>query len=329
MPSTIGSIDLSVITFKLEPTSGISAAPTAAADAIAVRVSNLDVKMELKTVERDVLTGSFAAPDVKPYTRRGKITFSLEAQSSGTPGTAPQIGKILKACGRSEVIVAGSAVEYWPASLNIQTATIGCVWNGRYEEFVFCNGTVKRSIAVGKMASFDFTFDGLVVTDPIVQVSAVTPVLTAWVDGDAVGPTFTSPLRLGGQGAVTYSAGVLAGGTTYNFESIEADDAMDVQDTTLASAESMGIYGKNPSVNIVANLGPAAHVAMKLAGKNGTAQSCGYVHGKTAGRIVGEWFPSARIKEVSDQKNGKKMLDKLVLVPRPLTTNDDSVIFFA
>jgi hypothetical protein len=329
MAGTIGSIDLSVITFKLESASGTSAAPTAAADAVPIRVSNLDIKMDLKTAERDVIVGGFSAPDVRPFTRRGKITFSVEAQSSGTPGTAPQIGRILRACGRSEVIVAGQAVEYWPSSLNIPTATIGAVWNGRYEEFVFCNGTVKRSTSVGKMATFDFSFDGLVVADPVVQAGAVTPVLTAWKDGDAVGPVFTPPLQLGALGAVTYASGVLSGGTAYNFESIEVDDSMDVQDTTLASAESMGIYGKNPSVNIVCNLGPAAHVALAIAAKDGTPQSCGYVHGKTAGRIFGEWFPRCAIKEVGDQKSGKKLLDKVVLIPRPLTTNDDSVIFFA
>lgn len=333
MAGTIGSIDLSVITFKLEGINGMNAGPTAAADAIPIRVTNLDVKFDIKTAERDVIQGGFAAPDAVPFTRRGKIAFSLEAQSSGTAGVVPQIGRLLKACGRSEVITPGSVVEYWPTSVSIQTATIGAVWNGRFEQFVFCNGSVKRSYAVGKIASFDFTFDGLVVNNPVVQVGTVTPNLSSWVDGEAVGPSFSSALLLGnvsgGAGAVTYAAGVLGGGTAYNWESIEVDDAMDVQDTTMAVAEAMGIYGKNPSISVACNLGPAAHVALKNDASIGLMKSFGYMHGSAAGKRVGEYFPKCRIKEVSDNKSGKKMLDKVTLIPRPMTTNDDSVIFFA
>jgi hypothetical protein len=68
-----GSIDNTVILAKIETTSGTDAAPTNTADAVAIRVANLSVKYVQNFAERDVMTGTFSAPDKLPYSRRGQI----------------------------------------------------------------------------------------------------------------------------------------------------------------------------------------------------------------------------------------------------------------
>jgi hypothetical protein len=45
-----------------------------------------------------------------PTTKTGTVTFTAELKGSGTAGTAPQIGKLLRACGTKQTINSGTAV---------------------------------------------------------------------------------------------------------------------------------------------------------------------------------------------------------------------------
>ena len=313
-----GSIQTSVILAKIEATSGTDSAPTNTTDAVAIRVTNLSAKIEQKFAERDVITGGFSAPDKLPYTRRGSISFSCELQASGTLGTAPQWGDLLQACGFSETVTATTRVDYLPASTALKTLTIWAYINARLEKFVFCAGTVKISLTVGKVPSLDFTFTGLVTSSA--ASGLVTPTLTAWIRAEAVGPAFTTPLSIG---AVTYSAGALAGGTTYAFKSLDIDMANDVQDIELVQVESVGIYGRNPSAQITADLGGTVHAAFKADMHAGTTRAFGLVHGSSAGKKVLIYAPVGVITSVEDQQDGPVMLDKLGLTLRPAANNDE------
>ena len=108
---------------------------------------------------KDVIAaGAFAAVDRLPYTRRGKISFSVECQASGTLGTAPQWGKALQACAFSETVTATTRVDYLPASSALKTATIWAYVNGRLEKFLYAAGTVKLSMKDGQVPTLDFEF---------------------------------------------------------------------------------------------------------------------------------------------------------------------------
>ena len=317
-----GSIQNTVILFKPETTSGTDSAPGNTTDAVAIRISNLSVKIDEKFAERDVIVGGFAAPDKLAYTRRGMLTFSVELQGSGTLGTAPQWGDLLKCCAFAETISAGARVEYTPVSTALTTGTIWAYINNRLEKFNYASGTVKMSMAVGKVPSLDFTFTSLVSSSAASAPAA--PTLSAWIRAQAVGPTFTTQLSMG---AVTYSAGALSGGTAYNFQSFDLDMANDVQDIALATQETISIYGRNPSVALVADLGGTAHAAMKAAMHAGTQQGLGFVHGTVSGAKVGIYAPLATITSVEDQINGAVMLDKMGFTLRPQTLNDELRIF--
>jgi hypothetical protein len=317
-----GSIQNTVILAKLEVTSGTDSAPTNIADAVAVRVSNLSAKINQNFAERDVIVGAFGAPDKLPFSRRGAIAFSCELQASGALGTAPQWGDLLQGCGFSETITAAARVDYTPASTALKTLTIWAYINGRLEKFAFCAGTVKMNLKVGELPSLDFTFTGLV--SSTVASATVTPTLTPWIRAEAVGPAFTTPLSIG---AVTYAAGALAGGTPYPFQSLAVDMACDVQDIALVQTESVGIYGRNPSAQIVADLGGTAHAAFKADMHAGTTRAFGLVHGSVATKKVGIYAPVGVLTSVEDQISGSVMLDQLGLTLRPNLGNDEFRIF--
>lgn len=313
-----GSIDNTVILAKLETTSGTDAAPTNTADAVAIRVSNLSVKTVQNFAERDVMTGTFAAPDKLPYSRRGQISFSVEMSASGTAGTAPEWGDLLQACGMAQTITAGSRVDYTPISIGMKTLTIWAYINGRLEQYNFAVGTAKVSAKVGSVPSLDFTFQALVTS---VGVSAPpVPTLTAWARGLAIGTAATSKISLG---AVTYSAGVLSGGTQYSFEELGLDLANDVQDLALVGQESIGIYGRNPSAKIVADLGATAHSGLVADMAAGNTSAFGVTHGTVAGSKVMVYAPVGVLTAVDDQINGKVMLSNLGMTLRPSAANDD------
>ena len=313
-----GSIQNTVILFKTETTSGTDAAPTNVADAVQVRVSNLSSKIEQRMADRDVLVGGFSAVDKLPYARRGTITFSVDLQASGTLGVAPAWGEILLCCGFAETVTATTRVDYVPASAALKTATIWAYINGRLEKFNFCAGTFKLSLEMGKVPTIDFTFTGLVSSS--VAGAPPAPTLSAWIRPEAVGPSFTTALS---GGAVTYSAGAITGGTTYNFQSFSIDMANDVQDLELVTASSIAIQGRDPKADIVADFGATQHAAWQADMHAGTTRAFGVVHGSTATKKVGIYVPVGVITSVEDQVNGNVMLDKMSLTLRPAVLNDE------
>jgi hypothetical protein len=315
-----GSIQSTVILAKVETTSGTDAAPTNTADAVLIRVSGLAAKINQLMATRDIVRGSFGAPDMLPYTRRGEITFSVELAGSGVLGTAPQWGDLLIGCGYSETVTASTRVDYTPASQNLKTLTIWAYINGKIEKFNFCAGTVKlANFKVGQLPTLDFSFQGLVLS--VAASAPPTPTLTAWIRAQAVGPLATSQILFG----ATYSAGAFAGGTGYNFNEFSADLANDVQDLELATAESVSIYGRNPSASLVADIGAAGIVTQYTNMNAGTPTSLALTHGSVAGNKVLVYAPSAVITGIDDNVQGNVMLNSMSFSLQPSASFNDEL----
>lgn len=312
-----GSINNTVILFKLESTSGTDSAPTNTSDAVLITVSDLQPKINEQFAERDVITGTFSAPDKLPFARTGEVTFSVEAAPSGAAGTEPEWGDILQACGMTPTVTASTRVDYTPISQSLKTASIWVYYNGRLEKFNYCAGTFKFSGEVGKVPKLTFTFKGLVTS--VAASSVPTPTLTPWKRAEAVAPS-VSALSIG---AVTYSAGAVSGGTSYNFKSFNIDAACDVQYLGLASLEKIGIYGRNPSLSLVADIGGTDHAAFKADMHAGATRASAFTHGSAAGKKLIVYSPTMVITDVSDSAQGSVLLDSLSATLRPSSSGND------
>lgn len=310
------SIRKTVILAKVETTSGTDAAPTNTADAVLFWVENLSAKIEEQFAERDVVTGVFATPDQLPYTRRGTITFQVDLASAGTAGTAPQWGDLLIGCGCAETIAGGVSATYNDVSTALKTLTIWVYMDGELRKFAYCAGNVTLDATVGNVGKLSFTYTGLV--SSVAAGTNPTPTLTSWQRPQAIGPTFTSKLILGG----TMSAGAITGGTSFDWKSLQADMGNDVQYDELAQAETVAIYGRNSTLTVIVDLTVAAEVAKYAEMHTGTLTSVGFTQGTATGSKVSFFTPAAFLTAVEDNVDGNKLLTSLTLGMKALAAND-------
>ena len=148
---------------KVETTEGTANAPLAADCNLLVE----DVKFEpdIDQTERQPVSSSLSPYPSIAGMRKARITFKVELKGSGTAGTAPAIGKLIKACGFSETTVAVTSVTYNPLSVGIDSLTIDVYsvpasGNQIRERLVGARGTFKIAAKSGQQVYLEFTFQG-------------------------------------------------------------------------------------------------------------------------------------------------------------------------
>ncbi|XKH37561.1 hypothetical protein ACIU1J_19615 [Azospirillum doebereinerae] len=105
---------------KIETTEGTDAAPAAGSDA--VLVENPQISFNPTIVQTNEVTGSLDSRGPIAGGMTVQITFDVLLKGSGTAGTAPEWGKLLKAAGWAEVVTA-AAVPVAPEAATAGTAS--------------------------------------------------------------------------------------------------------------------------------------------------------------------------------------------------------------
>lgn len=148
-----------LILVKTETTYGTDSSPVGT-DALLVR--NLDITpIEADLVSRDLIRPYLGNSPSLIANSRVSITFQVEMAGSGTAGTAPRFGSILRACGLLEAIVASTSVTYTPRSAGFESATIYFNNDGILHKATGCRGTFTLNAAVGEIPTIDFTMTGV------------------------------------------------------------------------------------------------------------------------------------------------------------------------
>jgi hypothetical protein len=148
-----------LILTKAETTYGTDAVPTST-DALLVRT--LEITPLLADVKsRDLVRPYLGNYEVLLAQTRVQVKFDVEIQGSGTAGTAPKFGAVLKACGLSETITAATSVAYSPVSTSFSSATIYYYVDGVFHKLTGCRGTVDMVCKVGEIPYFTFDMIGL------------------------------------------------------------------------------------------------------------------------------------------------------------------------
>ena len=157
---------------KAEGTEG-SAETLAGADAFLAM--NVSFKPEIEMHPRDNVSASLSNFSQVPGARKATMEFDVEVKGSGTAGTAPALGKLLKACGFGETVVAATSVTYKPASTGIGSMSLA-VYNDGVRYGIFgARGNVSLKLEKGKPGMLHFVFTGadFTVTDVAMLSSAV------------------------------------------------------------------------------------------------------------------------------------------------------------
>ena len=149
-----------LILAKTESTYGTDPTPTGTANAILVR--NLEITpLQADTVTRDLIRPYLGNSDQLLAQTRVEVTFEVELAGSGTAGTAPAYGPVLKACGLSETVVATTSVTYAPVSASFSSVTIYFHNDGIRHKVTGCRGTFELNAEVGQIPVISFTMTGI------------------------------------------------------------------------------------------------------------------------------------------------------------------------
>ena len=151
-----------ILIAKEETTYGTDPSPSGTSNAI--QVSSLEVTpIEADNVQPAAFQGFMgnSTRGTLVANKRVSVTFEVELAGSGTAGTAPAFGPLLKACGLSETTVASTSVTYAPVSSSFDSATIYCFYDGTRHKITGARGSVTFNFVAGQFAVASFNFIGI------------------------------------------------------------------------------------------------------------------------------------------------------------------------
>lgn len=295
---------------KIETVYGTDPVPTGAANAILV--SNLTVNpLNANNVSRDLIRPYFGGSEQLVGTANVECSFDVELQSSGTAGTAPAWGPVLRACAFAETISAGNRVEYLPMTNSVESVTIYYHDDGVLHKLLGARGTVELKMNIGERPMLMFKFTGL--DGGISAVANPTPTLTAFKTPSIITDANTGDVLLG----CTYTTGTLSAGTAYPSRGVEFNVGNDVKFTPMLGGETVDLTQREVSGKLMLDLTAANEVSFMATVKANTTQSIGITHGTAAGYTMVVHAPAAQLfNPRKEDVDGRRLIGyDLRLVP--------------
>jgi hypothetical protein len=278
MPHTL---DRTQIAAKIESVEGV-AESLAAADAFLAFPSG-DPDPKIEPYERNPFRETLSPLPSVMGKRSGKLPFMAELAGSGTAGTAPPWGKLMKGCAFGETLVALTSVAYAPASTAIPSLTLAAYMDGVIHKIWGARGGLKLNLEVGKPGLLHFDFQG---SD------------FSHADGAMlVGATYSSivpPVFLGATFTID--------GVDFNVEKVELDIANTLALRTNPNADSGHqsclITGRKGKITLDPEMVLASTKDIWTMWRNGSTVVLSAVLGSTPGNIVTIACPAFQIQDV-------------------------------
>lgn len=149
-----------VVLAKTETTYGTDPTPTAGSNGLLVRPVSLAPE-GLRMNDRGAVRASLGMLQKVFGQRLARLSFECEVKGSGTAGTAPEIGPLLRACGMDETVVAVTSVTYQPVSSSHESITLWYYEGGRkLHKLNGCRGNVTFVVEAGGLMIAQFNFVG-------------------------------------------------------------------------------------------------------------------------------------------------------------------------
>lgn len=257
-----------VLLAKPEVTYGTDPVPTGALNALAV--SNVKINpLNATEIDRKIVMGYFGNQGKIIADVHVTLDFDVEIAASGTLGTAPGWGTLMKGCAMSETIVAVTSVTYAPISSAEQSLTLYLNIDGKQRIIKGARGNVKAKLSAKGDPLWSFSFIGLSMADTDTALPAAT--LTAFKAPLGVAPGITTATLHGLAGNIADFSFDVGNKMIYrpliNNESVQFTDrattgSITLEDVPVATKDFYGIC------------------------KNGTLGAFTLTHGVTAGQKV-------------------------------------------
>ena len=148
--------------FAAEEVTYGTAVTAVATDALEVENLQPNPAESARIIERNIVRASLSP---QPHQYGGSLfgfTFDAELKGGGSLGVAPRVGRLLKACGLKETIVASTSVTYEPESdLSLHdSVTLTFKEGPNLRVIAGCRGNFSLSIDAAQRIMGSFTFIG-------------------------------------------------------------------------------------------------------------------------------------------------------------------------
>lgn len=275
---------LYLVIAKIETTQFTDPVPTPAANAMLV--SNLKITpLKVDTEDRNLMLPYYGSQVTIPVNEECMISFDVEMAASGTAGTAPAWGPLVRACGMAEVLVAVTSATYNPISAVFESITLYCYRNGILYKFLGCRGTFKLGLTAKKIPKFSFTFTG-----------KYTPVTDAAIPGGSVFTAFQVPKA----SIPTWLGTTTFAGVTPLIADFQLDIGNDIAHVLWMNAETNDILDRSPKGSMTVQAVTVATLDYFGLVRNATQSAFSLVHGTTAGNKTTIAAPKLQLTDVQE-----------------------------
>ncbi len=300
-----------ILLLKMESVYGTDPTPIAANG---ILCKNFSIRpMEGEDVSRDLEFPYLAAQGTIPTGLRVVMEFDTELVGSGTAGTAPGWGVLMRCCAFSETIVAVTSVTYARVSDNHESGTayfwIGGSGTGAGTKQVIkgIRGDGRLTVNAQGIPMVHWTLTGLY-ADPA-EVTRIVPTLTSFkkpsVATNANTPVFT------------------VNAVSLVMRSFELAFGNKVTPRLLIGREEIAIVDIAESITARVEAVPVSTLNPFTLAKAQTSVAIALTHGTAAGSIVAVAAPTAQLNRLSGYENQDDVLEwPLSATPLPTSGND-------
>jgi hypothetical protein len=299
-----------VVMAKVEVTQFTDPVPTSAANAILC--SNLKLTpLRVENEDRGIFRPYYGNSEQIPVMEEAVVEFDVEIAGSGTAGTAPGWGVLLRGCAFAETIVAVTSAAYNPVSSAFETITLYVNRDGRLAKLTGAVGNVTIDMAAKKIPHFHFRFVGKYVAISDVALPA-SPVYTIFQSPKASIPAWTGTLTVDG-----YAAKVSA---------FTADPANEISHALWMNQETLGVTDRKPKGSITVQAVSVATKDYFTLVRNATLVVFTLTHGNVAGNIVKLDAPKMQLVDHTEAVFENNMADQFNATFNPNSGNDEFII---
>lgn len=298
---------------KVQITAGTDAVPEAATNAMLCRATNI-TPVSAEFAARNLMRPYLGNGGSVAVTQYSQIELEIELAGSGTAGTAPAFGPLLRACGLAETITASVDAAYEPVSDGFELITVYAYLDGILHKMVDCRATMRIDISSRAIPFLAFTIMGRY--EPLTD--ALTP---TGVDFAA----FQKPLGVNKANTPAWSLGAYTG----CLQSFQMDLANQLEWRSLIGCEGAEVSDRAPTGTAVLELPSIANLNWPSLVVSGTLSAFSITHGTVAGNIAKIDLPKVQlINPTYSDQNGIAMLN-MNLEIQPDAGNDELVMTFS
>lgn len=269
----------------LETTSGT---PVPIANCVLMTVSEIEsAPYEGDRAERTRIKHVFGADEEVNMAPYATVTVTLPLAGSGTVGTPPSFGLILRALGLREMIDPSVDVRYLPATENHETVTVYFVEDGQLQCVPGCKGNGEKSFVAKQFPNIQVTLTGLY-QRPVAHTTPLTQTLENFAGEVPVNKQNTTKFNVHGFENCGQSLSLSLGNEVVhrNLAGCEGIEITGRVVTGTLEVEAPSITQKNyfeaMESHSVVNTGPVS-----------------FTHGQTPGNIIEFNAPKAQISTLS------------------------------